>query len=216
MEWIAQKIRLAESLLRSGFLEQRDPRPEHPSPFNFNFRMQDHPTNPGTMRQTQLQMITEALYAETCVAHWIPRGICGLPDAGKSFGKELAAIMAHPPGSAYTLEKIREPEGKRLTNLTVVEHRSPVLLVDDVLGRGRSKQQALNLFREAKLEVVGLVVVVDLERGGRQALEHAGCPVASIFTASGLFQFWHRYCGLPDERFVPAMQHLAWLQAQAA
>lgn len=64
-----------------------------------------------------------------------------------------------------------------------------VVIVDDVCTTGGSTVQAIERSREAGLNVLGAICLVDRESGGRQAIEEQlGCPFDRIFTMQELLE----------------------------
>lgn len=61
-----------------------------------------------------------------------------------------------------------------------------VVLVEDVVTTGGAALAAVEVLREAGAEVLGAMVVVDREQGGREAFAAAGVPLRSLFTRSDL------------------------------
>ncbi len=61
-----------------------------------------------------------------------------------------------------------------------------VVLVEDVITTGGSILKACRAVRDAGLVPLGVVVVVDREEGGREALEAEGLQVLSLFKKSDL------------------------------
>ena len=61
-----------------------------------------------------------------------------------------------------------------------------VVLVEDVVTTGGAALAAVEVLREAGAEVLGAVVVVDREQGGREAFAAAGVPLQALFTRSEL------------------------------
>jgi orotate phosphoribosyltransferase len=61
-----------------------------------------------------------------------------------------------------------------------------VALVEDVVTTGGAALAAMEVLREAGAEVVGALVVVDREQGGREAFAAAGVPLRALFTRSEL------------------------------
>jgi orotate phosphoribosyltransferase len=61
-----------------------------------------------------------------------------------------------------------------------------VVLVEDVVTTGGAALAALDVLREAGADVLGAVVVVDREEGGREAFAAAGVPLQALFTKSEL------------------------------
>jgi orotate phosphoribosyltransferase len=61
-----------------------------------------------------------------------------------------------------------------------------VVLVEDVVTTGGAALAALDVLREAGADVLGAVIVVDREEGGREAFAAAGVPLQALFTKSEL------------------------------
>ena len=61
-----------------------------------------------------------------------------------------------------------------------------VVLVEDVVTTGGAALAAVEVLRGAGAEVLGAIVVVDREQGGREAFATAGVPLQSLFTKSEL------------------------------
>jgi orotate phosphoribosyltransferase len=69
-----------------------------------------------------------------------------------------------------------------------IEEGTPVAVVDDVLTSGGSLKIAIEKARQAGGVVVGALVVIDREEGGREAVEPLldGAPLHALFTAAEL------------------------------
>ncbi len=67
-----------------------------------------------------------------------------------------------------------------------LEEGTPVVVVDDTLTTGGSVIGAVEKARAAGAEVVGALVAIDREEGGREAVEGSldGAPLLALFTAS--------------------------------
>lgn len=61
-----------------------------------------------------------------------------------------------------------------------------VVLLEDVVTTGGSVLTAVDRARESGLEVLGVVVIVDREEGGREALLARGVPLESLYTKTQL------------------------------
>ncbi len=78
-------------------------------------------------------------------------------------------------GRQKFIEGIDEPAGKR------------VVIVDDVCTTGGSTIKAIEASREAGMEVLGAIALVDREQGGREAIEREhDCPFEAVFTMAEL------------------------------
>ncbi len=72
-----------------------------------------------------------------------------------------------------------------------------VLIVDDVVTTGGSVLKAIERAEEAGLEVARVVVLVDREEGGREAIVSRGYAFSAVFTFSEIKQAWERKHGRP-------------------
>lgn len=61
-----------------------------------------------------------------------------------------------------------------------------IVLVEDIITSGGQVVEAAKSLAEAGLEVVKVIVVIDREEGGRQAIEAAGLNVEALFTTTDL------------------------------
>lgn len=61
-----------------------------------------------------------------------------------------------------------------------------VLLVEDICTSGGQAVEALNTIKAAGGNVVGAVVVIDRQEGGRENIERAGYPCQALFTSADL------------------------------
>jgi orotate phosphoribosyltransferase len=57
-----------------------------------------------------------------------------------------------------------------------------VALLEDVVTTGGSSLKAVEVLREAGLDVVGIVALVDRLEGGAEAIREAGLPLISLAT----------------------------------
>jgi uridine monophosphate synthetase len=76
-----------------------------------------------------------------------------------------------------------------------------VVLIDDIITDGASKFEAIRPLEEAGLVVRDLVILIDREQGGREALLAQGYALHSVLTISECFDEAER-AGLADERLL--------------
>lgn len=77
--------------------------------------------------------------------------------------------------------------GSRLVNHMQFEKddgsiQGEVVLLEDVTTTGGSVIEVADLLEDAGFEVIGIVTLVDRLEGSREAIEHAGYDVVSVFT----------------------------------
>lgn len=103
---------------------------------------------------------------------------------------------------AYSIANAATREGRRLDAFTVrkqakehgagrlvegpVREGSSVVVVEDVLSTGASALRAADALEDFGAHVLGILVLVDREMGGREAIAERGYGLASACTASEL------------------------------
>jgi orotate phosphoribosyltransferase len=96
-------------------------------------------------------------------------------DSGPPINAFLIRKEAKKHGRQKFIEGIDEPAGKK------------VVIVDDVCTTGGSTIKAIEASREAGMEVLGALCLVDREQGGREAIEgQHQCPFDCVFTMAEL------------------------------
>lgn len=67
-----------------------------------------------------------------------------------------------------------------------LESDERVLIVEDICTSGGQAIEACKTLENAGARVAGIIVTIDREEGGREAIENAGYKFASLFTTSDL------------------------------
>jgi orotate phosphoribosyltransferase len=121
------------------------------------------------------------------------------PDAigGMSFGADPIAIatslISHIEGKpikAFSVRKEKKEHGAQKLIEGNVEPGSRVVIVEDVTTTGGSAIRACEAARANSFKIVKVLVIVDREEGGRQAiLEHAS-DYEAILTRSEIMELW--------------------------
>ncbi len=103
-------------------------------------------------------------------------------------GIALAAATALETGKPFVIvrnsKKADYGTGKLIEG--ALEPGERVLLVEDVATSGGQAVEACRVLEEAGAAVVGVVVTIDREEGGRAALENAGRRFDALFTTTDL------------------------------
>jgi orotate phosphoribosyltransferase len=63
-----------------------------------------------------------------------------------------------------------------------------VIVVEDSMTSGKSALEAVRAVEEHGCAVMAVLTLVDREEGGREAVEAAGHPLLSVFTATELLE----------------------------
>jgi orotate phosphoribosyltransferase len=135
-----------------------------------------------------LPLIGRAFLDEFQKAGIRPHSVGGLTSGSDPIAAAIAlgSVGEGRPIDLFSVRKERKEHGTRKWIEGCAE--SPVAVVDDVATSGKSVIQAIECCREEKLEVVHVVVLVDREEGGMDAIRAVapGIPVSAIFTRTEL------------------------------
>jgi orotate phosphoribosyltransferase len=99
------------------------------------------------------------------------------------------ALTSYLKGKSLNAFSVRKQAKEHGTGGLVVGEVKPgdrVVIVEDVITTGGSTIQAITAAREFGLQVVRVIVLVDREEGGRQAVEKIIPQFESVFTLSEL------------------------------
>jgi orotate phosphoribosyltransferase len=100
----------------------------------------------------------------------------------------LAALAEEPPAliQAFVVRKAVKAHGRQKLIEGNFRKGNTVVAIDDVITTGGSTLQAIEAIENAGGRVAFVLVLVDREEGGREAIEKRGYKVVSIFTRTDL------------------------------
>jgi len=122
------------------------------------------------------------------VRGWTPRAVGGLTLGADPIAYALA-LTARRRGQlldAFTVRKQAKDHGTGRRIEGCFASGYPVVIVEDVLTTGSSAREAIGAVTSEGGSVLGVMVVLDREEGGREALEREGYVVEAFLTASDL------------------------------
>ncbi|HDZ84088.1 MAG TPA: orotate phosphoribosyltransferase, partial [Nitrospirae bacterium] len=67
-----------------------------------------------------------------------------------------------------------------------------VVITEDVITTGGSTIKAIDRARKCGLKVLGVVVLIDRQEGGREAIEKLGVPVRTLLTREELLEAYKK------------------------
>lgn len=174
-----------------GFLSKtHEDNPEAPLlPIFFNFRTPDNP-KPGPLTQEIVNLAARCLYMMTGdEEELVYDAVAGVPRAGGPLAEAFCKIKST---TCIPLYKWEHDGKRRIESLRefVPVHVKKVLVIDDVVHKGRSKIETVQVLREGDLGVTDIVVLADYEIGGRKEINELGCALHSIFTVRWLVDFY--------------------------
>lgn len=111
-----------------------------------------------------------------------------------AMGTAMASCGTEQPVRWFTVRKEPKIHGQMKLIEGSVQPGEPVAVVDDVVTSGNSTIKAITACRDAGLNVVQVVVLVDREQaGGMEKIRQAagsGVPVSAVFTKSEIKGRW--------------------------
>lgn len=103
-------------------------------------------------------------------------------------GIALAAATSLETGRPFVIirnsKKADYGTGKLIEG--TLEPSERVLIVEDICTSGGQAIEACKTLENAGAQVAGIIVTIDREEGGREAIENAGYKFAALFTTSDL------------------------------
>ena len=105
-----------------------------------------------------------------------------------ALGIGIAAHIDDPLNTlqVFTVRKAAKGHGRRKRIEGNFSKGDSIVVVDDIITTGGSTLQAIDAIEEAGGHVAFVLVLVDRQEGGREAIEQHGHTVVSIFTRGDL------------------------------
>jgi len=193
-------------------LKLHEKNPDAPlSPFYLNLRTPDNP-KPGPLTEEDCVLAAEILWRKILESGLDFSAIAGIPNAGDPLAAAIEKVAASPRGfRIIKLGKEVDGDKRRIVPLPGFDYKEgeKVLLVDDLITRADSKFEAIKAVEVRGLEVVGLIVLVDREQGGRRQLEEAGYKLVVAFTITELFQYYLDQGKIDPEKHRECLTYIA-------
>lgn len=118
---------------------------------------------------------------------------------GLSFGADPIAIstatiakLRGKPIKAFSVRKEPKEYGTQRYIEGLAKRGDKVVIVDDVITTGSSTLTAIRLAKEAGLNVIKVIVLVDRQEGGRENITNEGFDVEALFTKDDLMSLYER------------------------
>jgi orotate phosphoribosyltransferase len=123
-------------------------------------------------------------------AGWAPVSVGGLTMGADPVAYAIARASADAPPlvQAFSVRKAAKEHGTRQTIEGNFAPGDAVVVVEDVLTTGGSALQAIDAIRVAGGSILGVLVVVDRQQGGREAVEKSGLQVVALTTTQAILE----------------------------
>jgi len=112
------------------------------------------------------------------------RGIGGLTLGADPIAYAVAytSYLKKKPVEAFVVRKTAKSHGTMQWIEGNIKSGDRVAIVDDVITTGKSTIEAITKAKEAGLEIVKVIALIDRQEGGREAIETSGYKLDSIIT----------------------------------
>ncbi len=124
---------------------------------------------------------------------WNVKAIGGLT-LGADPVAAAVAYTSHIKGEPLEAFVVRKEPKKHGTMLWIegnVKKGDRVLIVEDVLTTGNSTKEAIKRARQAGLKVMGVIVLIDRQEGGKKTIEAMGVPfIKALLTKEEVFKVY--------------------------
>jgi orotate phosphoribosyltransferase len=121
---------------------------------------------------------------------WKAKGVGGLTLGADPLSNAIAytSYIKEDPLESFVVRKEPKKHGTMLWVEGNVEEGDKVVITEDVITTGGSTIKAIDRANKCGLKVLGVVVLIDRQEGGREAIEKLGVPVRSLLTKEEIFQ----------------------------
>ncbi len=137
-----------------------------------------------------MPLIGRAFLRKIAECGWRPQAVGGLTIGADPIAFAIARESSESGGpeiNSFVVRKVPKNHGMQRFIEGIEDTKGcPVVIIDDVCTTGVSTAQAIRSAREAGMEVLGAVCLVDREMGASELLAQEGVELASIFTLKEL------------------------------
>lgn len=174
-------------------LKLHETQPDAPlSPIYCNFRRPPK----GPLTDELVQELSALLYEIACRDNLQYDTVVGVPEAGNPFATAFARTAKVPPP---WLEKEADAEKRQIVapasfilRMTEAGFRAGerAVIIDDVVTEAHSKIETAIVLRSCSLIVENVLVILDREQGGKEALADAGITLHAAWPLPELLEFY--------------------------
>ncbi len=125
------------------------------------------------------------------------RGIGGLTLGADPIANAVAytSYLKGSPCEAFVVRKSAKSHGTMQWIEGNIRKGDRVVIVDDVITTGKSTIEAIGKSKEAGLDIVRVVALVDRQEGGRENIEALGYPVKAVVTREEVMALYRSKIG---------------------
>ncbi|MBA4372549.1 MAG: orotate phosphoribosyltransferase [Thermodesulfovibrio sp.] len=121
-----------------------------------------------------------------------PAGIGGLTLGADPIASAVAytSYLKGNPIEAFVIRKTAKAHGTMQWIEGNVKAGDKVVIVDDVITTGKSTIEAVTRAREANLDIIKVIAMIDRQEGGRENIEALGLTVEAVVTREEVMEIY--------------------------
>ncbi len=150
---------------------------------------------PTTLNAEGMYLVGHLLYEMIRLQkRWKPKGVGGLTLGADPLSNAIAytSYLNNDPLESFVVRKEPKKHGTMLWVEGNVNEGDRVVITEDVITTGGSTIKAIGRARKCGLKVLGVVVLIDRQEGGREAIEKLGVPVRTLLTREEIFEAYKK------------------------
>jgi orotate phosphoribosyltransferase len=185
---------------------------KHPGEFIFKHHEKD-PQAPSSPIMVNMRNIPEGLLRQIAlILNEIPREevsfVTGIPRAGVPLAQKFSEVSRIP--FVDILQKTgRATERSIQAKANKINYRGQkLLIVDDLITKGGSKLEAIHAAETVGFEVVGIMVLIDRQQGGKQLLESQGYKVYTSIKLTEMLDYYLQSGRLSADKYREVIDYL--------
>jgi orotate phosphoribosyltransferase len=120
------------------------------------------------------------------------RGIGGLTLGADPIASAVAytSYLKGKPVEAFVVRKTAKPHGTMQWIEGNIKEGDRVIIAEDVITTGKSTIEAINRAKEAGLDIVKVIALIDRQEGGRENIELAGYRMEAVVTREEVMELY--------------------------
>lgn len=125
---------------------------------------------------------------------WNAKGVGGLTLGADPLANAIAytSYLKGEPLESFVVRKEPKKHGTMLWIEGNVKKGDRVVIVEDVITTGGSTIKAIDRAKKSGLRILGVVVFIDRQEGGKEAIEAMGVPVTALLTREEIFRAYRK------------------------
>jgi orotate phosphoribosyltransferase len=111
-----------------------------------------------------------------------------------AFSVAYTSYLKGRPVEAFVVRKTAKAHGTMQWIEGNIKKGDKVVIVDDVITTGKSTIEAITRSKEAGLDIVKVIALIDRQEGGKEAVEASGYKLDSIITREEVMELYKKNC----------------------